>query len=383
MSIRSAKRLEAFPEYIFSRLVKAIAEVEKTSRRKVLNLGMGTPDVPPSKKYLAKIAQLIDAADAHLYPGYGTSPEFREALRAWYKIRFGVELAADELFPLLGAKDGTGHLPLALLDEGDEILIPNPGYPGFSGPVAMVGAISVFYDLSEKNNFKIDLAELERLVTPKTKGIWVNFPSNPTGQVATLEELRSIVAFAQKHDIFILYDNAYAEITFGGYKAPSILEIEGAKEVAIELGSFSKTFSFAGFRMGWIVGNQKIVEALAKVKSQTDSGMWLALQRLGAYALSNPDEEWTEKMLHTYETRRDIIAKHIKTLGLTFRVPQGGLYLWAKIPASAKNSETFCMSLLKEKHIVLTPGTAFGTNSERYVRVSICVNVEKIGEYFN
>lgn len=382
MPFTLSKRIEQFPEYIFTRLNKTIAEVEKASGRKVLNLGMGTPDVPPSAKYLAKLAELVQSPEAPLYPGYGASGEFREALQAWYKMRFNVTLAPDELYPLLGAKDATGHLPLALLDEGDEILIPDPGYPGFSGPTDMMGAVPVYYSLTEANNFKIDIAELERKVTEKTKGIWVNFPSNPTGQVATLAELRDSVAFAKKHDIFVLYDNAYAEITFEGEKAPSILEIEGAKDVAIEIGSFSKMYSFAGFRMGWIVGNREIVAALAKVKSQVDSGLSTPLQKLGAFALTNPDKGWTEKMLKSYEDRRDIIAKHLQGLGLSFRIPQGGLYLWAKIPETAKDSETFCAQLLKEKQIVLTPGTAFGTSGDRYVRVSICANIDKIEDYF-
>ena len=343
---------------------------------------MGTPDVPPSARYVEKLAEFVQAPDAPLYPGYGASREFSEALQAWYKTRFGVALASDELLPLLGAKDATGHLPLALLDEGDEALTPDPGYPGFSGPTDMIGAVPAYYSLTEANDFKIDVAELEKKITKKTKGIWVNFPSNPTGQVATREELRAIVAFAKRHGIFVLYDNAYAEIVFGGYKAPSILEIEGAKDMAVELGSFSKMFSFAGFRMGWIVGNSKMVAALAKVKSQVDSGLSTPLQKLGAYALTHPDTEWSKKMLKSYQDRRDSIAKHLTKRGLSFQIPQGGLYLWAKIPDAEKDSETFCARLLKEKQIVLTPGTAFGKNGARHVRVSICANIDKIEEYF-
>jgi len=382
MSIKPAKRLEQFPEYIFSRIAKDIAAVEKASGRNVLNLGMGTPDVPPSARYMEKLAEFVRAPGASLYPGYGASPEFREALQTWYKTRFGVMLAPDELLPLLGAKDGTGHVPLALLDEGDEILTPDPGYPGFSGPTDMIGAVPVYYGLTEENDFKISLTELERSITKRTKGVWVNFPSNPTGQVATLPELRSLVAFAKKHGIFILYDNAYADIAFGGYRAPSVLEIEGAKDVAVELGSFSKMYSFAGFRMGWIAGNAEMIAALAKVKSQVDSGLSIPLQRLGAYALTHPDTEWSRKMLQSYQDRRDIIAKYLTTLGLSFRIPEGGLYLWAKIPDAEKDSETFCARLLQEKHIVLTPGTAFGRNGVRYVRVSICANIDKIADYF-
>lgn len=382
MAIRPAQRLESFPEYVFSKLAREVASVEKVSGRKVLNLGMGTPDVRPSAEYVKKLAEFVQAPDAHLYPGYGATKDFSEALIQWYKNRFNVDLSADEVFPLLGAKDATGHIPLALLDAGDEILVPDPGYPGFSGPTDMIGAVSVYYTLSEHNGFKIDLSELEGKITNKTRGVWVNFPSNPTGQVATREELSLLVEFAKKHGIFVLYDNAYAEITFDGYKAPSIFEVSGAKDVALELGSFSKMFSFAGFRMGWVVGNVKLVSALAKVKSQVDSGLSLPLQRLGAYALTHPDKEWTASMLQSYQNRRDTIAKHLQKLGLTFTLPKGGLYLWAKIPENARDSETFSMKLLHEKQVLVTPGTAFGKSGERYVRVSICVNIDKIEEYF-
>lgn len=382
MTIRIAKRIEKFPEYVFSRLAKEVAEVEKKSGRKVLNLGMGIPDVKPSAKYVEKLVEFITAKDSHIYPGYGAILEFTKALQEWYLSRFKVSLSSDEIFPLLGAKDATGHLPLALLDVGDELLVPDPGYPGFSGPVTMIGAVSVPYTLSAENDFKIDIKELEQKVTRRTKGIYINFPSNPTGQVITKEELQPIVAFVKKHSIALLYDNAYCEVTFDGFVAPSILEIEGAKDVAIELGSFSKSFSFAGFRMGFVVGNKELISALAKVKSQVDSGLSLSFQRIGAYALSNPDEEWGNAMIRSYQERRDIIAKYLQTLGLSFTLPKGGLYIWAKIPDGAKDSETFARDLLHDKQILVTPGIAFGQAGDRFIRVSICTNIDKIADYF-
>ncbi len=209
----------------------------------------------------------------------------------------------------------------------------------------------------------------------------MNFPSNPTGQVATHNDLEEIVDFSKRCSIPIVYDNAYSEITFDNFIAPSILQIRGAKEMVVEIGSFSKTFSFAGFRMGWIVGNKKIIAALAKVKSQIDSGLSLPLQYLGAYALYHDDKIWHRQMIASYQKRRDIIAAKLKTLGLTFSLPKGTLYIWARIPNSAKNSENFCMELLREKHVLFTPGTVFGSNGERFVRVSICVNINTIDEY--
>ena len=380
--IKIAKRLSNFDEYIFSRLNKIIARVEAESGRKVLNLGQGNPDLRPSDSYMKKLSELIKAPNAYTYPGYGAQKELQDALINWYKKRFNVDLCEDELYPLLGAKDGVSHLPLALLDEGDEVLVPDPGYSSCSEAVVMVGAKPVLYNLVKENDFKIDLSQLEKKVTQKTKFIWVNFPSNPTGQVIDLSELKEIVIFCKKRNIIIVYDNAYSEINFDGFVAPSILEIKDAKDIAVELGSFSKTFSFAGFRMGWIVGNKDIVAALGKVKSQMDSGLATPLQQLGAFALDHFDQDWHNNMIQTYQTRRDIVAKYLKTLGLEFSIPKGGLYIWARIPTSATDSEQFCLELLREKQIFLAPGIAFGKNSQRFVRASICTNIDKIEEYF-
>lgn len=379
--LKIATRVEKFPEYVFSRLARTMVGVEQQSKRKVLNLGPGSPDVRPSNVYVDKLAEFIHKQDSHLYPGYKGIDEFNEAIVGWYKRRFGVILDTDEVLPLLGAKDGVSHLPLALVDESDEVLVPNPGYPAYVGSTLLVGGTPVSYDLLSENNFKISLENLENKVTEKTKYAWVNFPSNPTGQVATLNDLDGIVAFSQQHKLPIVYDNAYSEITFDDFIAPSILQVRRANETVVEMGSFSKTFSFAGFRMGWIAGNKCIIEALAKVKSQLDSGLSLPLQRLGAFALSHYDENWHRQMITSYQERRDIIAVKLKALGLTFSLPKGALYIWARIPDSVENSEKFCMELLKRKQVLFTPGTAFGDNGERFVRISICVNIDSIDEY--
>lgn len=380
-NIKIAKRLDNFGEYIFSQLGKKILEVEKQSGRKVLNFAVGNPDFPPSAVYINKLGEFIKDNDSYLYPGFGPNREFADALEYWYKKRFNVSLEKQELFPLLGAKDGVSHLPFTLLDKGDEVLVPDPGYPAYTDPALMIGGRVIYYNLLEEADFRISLRELEKKISNKTKFVWVNFPANPTGQVANLAELAEIVAFAKQHRILIAYDNAYSEITFDGFIAPSILQVNGAKEVAVELGSFSKTFSFAGFRMGWIVGNEKIIAALAKVKSQMDSGMSTLLQKLGAHTLTQTNEDWYKQMILSYQQRRKIIAGFLKHLGLKFSLPKGSLYIWAKIPSTAYDSETFCLRLLEEKQILLTPGTAFGKNGAGFVRVSICVNIDKIGEY--
>lgn len=377
-----SSRLENFNEYVFAKLAKKVAQVEKESGRKVLNFGPGNPDFPPLPEYLEKYKEFISEQNSSGYPGYGAVKDFSDALVSWYHKRFGVSLESPDLYPLLGGKDGLSALSLALLDVGDEILVPDPGYPGFTGSALMMGAKPVAYDLLPEKDFKIDINELEKKVSDKTKAIWVNFPSNPTGQVATLEELVSIVEFAKKHDIWLLYDNAYADITYDGFVAPSILQIPGAKDIAIEIGSFSKMASFAGFRMGWIVGSPELISAVAKVKSQLDSGMSRPLQKLGAYVLNNYNKAWHDSMIESYEKRRDTIAEKLRSLGLTFSASKGALYLWAKIPDGEKSSEEFCDKLLQEKQISLVPGTAYGRNGEGYVRASFCINIDKINDYF-
>lgn len=381
--IQPAKRLEHFSEYIFVQLAKAVREVEEATGKKVLNFGAGSPDVPPSPKYIEKLSEYILEPNAHMYPGYGAIPEFRDAVIQWHKKRFGTEIQNDEVYPLYGEKQGIALLPLTFLNQGDEVLIPDPGYQGFTGPTFLAGARPVYYNLSKDNNYKISLAELREKVTEKTKFIWINFPSNPLGNGTTIEELQEFVNFAKEHNIFIVYDNAYSEITFDGYVAPSILQVDGAKDVAIELHSFSKSFSFAGYRLGWMVGNKDIIAAFAKVASQTDSGISRPIQQMGAYALTNRDEAWHEAMIENYKKRRDIIAQYLTQLGLQLTMPNASLYIWAQIPEGEKDSWTYCMKLLKEKQILFTPGTAFGKNGEGYVRVSICVNVDRIEDYFN
>ncbi len=381
--MKLSNRLKSFPEYPFSLFDKKIKEVEETFGRKVLNLGVGSPDFSPSTIYLNKLKEIISDPEIYLYPGYGAIKEFKTALEKWYKQRFQVDIDNLEILSVSGAKDAISHLPMALIDEGDEILTPDPGYPAFSGPVLALGGKPIFYQLTEKNSFKIDIKELVKLVSKRTKFIWVNFPANPTGQVTNLEELKALVNFCLRHRIWLIYDNAYSEITFDGYIAPSILEIDGAIDIAVEIGSFSKTFSFAGFRIGWVVGNKEIVKALAKVKSQMDSGLSLVWQKLVAYALVNIDNDWHKKMIKSYLEKRNKIAFYLKKIELTFDYPKGSLYLWAKIPKEYKNSQSFSFEILEKYQVFLTPGSAFGRNGERFVRISICANIDKIDQYFS
>lgn len=377
-----SNRLNNFSEYIFFTLAKKTKEIEKKTNRKVFNLSIGSPDFPPSKKLINKLKQFISEPNSHLYPGYGAIAEFSQALINWYKTRFSVNIDENELYPLLGAKDGVNHLTMALVDQGDEVLIPDPGYPAFTGSALLIGAKPIYYDLVEKNNYSIDISKLRKKLTTKTKFIWINFPSNPSGKVADVNGLKDLVDFAKQNNIWIIYDNCYSEITYDGYVAPSILQIKGAKDVAVEINSFSKTFSLAGFRIGWAVGNRKIIKALAKIKSQTDSGMSIPLQKLGAYALDNFDISWHKKMIASYEKRRDILSVNLKKLGLRCKNPKGGLYFWLKIPDNYDDSTEYCFELLENKKILVAPGTAFGKNGEKFVRISFCSDITNINRYF-
>ncbi|MFA6476315.1 MAG: pyridoxal phosphate-dependent aminotransferase [Candidatus Paceibacterota bacterium] len=379
---RLSKSLDNFGEYIFVQLARKVAEVKERTGREVLNFGPGNPDYPTKEENLRRYQEFIVEPGAASYPGYGATKELGEAITGWYGERFEVGLEKGEYYPLLGGKDGIGALTFAILDAGDEVLVPDPGYPGFVGPALMRGAKPIGYDLLPEKDFKIDVEELEKKITPETKAIWINFPSNPTGQVASLEELAPLVRFAKEKGIWLLYDNAYAEITYEDFVAPSILQVPGAKDVAIEISSYSKMCSFAGFRMGWMAGNKDLVAAAAKVKSQLDSGMSRPLQRLGSYALNNYDDNWHDSMIESYEERRNIIAEKLRGLGLTFTLPKGALYIWARIPEEEESAEAFCDRLLEEKQISLVPGTAYGKNGERYVRASCCINIDKINDYF-
>jgi aspartate/methionine/tyrosine aminotransferase len=371
--MKFANRINKIENYIFADLAKKVELVEIKSGKKVLNLGPGTPDIPPSQKYKEQLKQYLDQPKSHYYPGYKAIPELQIALQQWYKKRFNVDIQKDELQPVLGGKDAITHLPGLFINKGDEILIPDPGYPAFTGAATIWEADPVYYDIS--------LQDIENKITSKTKLIFINFPSNPTGQTITKKELEKVTVLAHKHRFLIVYDNAYSEIGFDRYMAPSILEIPGAKEVSVEIGSFSKTFSFAGLRMGWVVGNQKVIQQFTKLKSQIDSGMSLPLQQLGAYVLTNQDLQWHAAMINTYQQRRDSLTEKLSHLELKFSKPQAGLYIWAEIPKGAESSYKFAMELLDSKQILVTPGSAFGKKGERFVRVSICSNIQNLDQY--
>lgn len=368
--------MKQFPEYVFSKMTNEMRVIERVNHRKVLNLSAGTPDIPPSKKFMEKLAEFVQEPGAHLYPGYEATPEFLQAIIEWYRKRFGVNLAHCGILPLLGAKDGVVTIPPVLTNSGDSALVPDPGYPAYVFPALLHGVTPVAYSLDD--NW---VENVQRLITGKTKYIWLNFPANPTGRIVTLQELEHIVHIAKQKHVVLVYDNAYSEITFDNYVAPSILQIPGAVDAAVEIGSFSKSFSFAGFRMGWMIGNTNIIKAVQKLKSQLDSGLSLPLQRLGAYALLHPDVEWKKQMLMEYKRRRDILVQKLAHIGVPCSFPKGGLYLWTSVPDQFLDGDEFCHKILHEKLVAFTPGVNFGAQGRKYIRASYSRNIDTIDQY--
>jgi len=364
--------------YFFVDFLKKVKEFEQKNKVKVIDLTVGSPTYPPSKKYLEKFKDLIFEEKNYLYPGYQGDKKLKGALSFWYQKRFNVFLEEDCFLPVLGGKDAISHLPLLVLDKDDKILVPNPGYPGFFGTIPFFYGKVIFYPLFEKDNFLIDFSCLEKLVDKKTKAIFVNYPANPTGATAPKDFLEKLVDFCLENELFIFYDNAYSEIYFDLFqKPPSIFEVKDARKIALEIGSFSKTFSFAGLRIGWVVASKEVIGSFLKIKSQFDSGVPLIFQKLAAYALEDFDEEWYKKMIIFYQNQRDYLASFFKKIGLRVKIPSAGLYLWIKVPESFDRGLDFAFYLLEKYHLAVTPGVAFGSCGEKYIRVSFSSKIDK------
>ncbi|GIW62226.1 MAG: aminotransferase [Patescibacteria group bacterium] len=366
-----SKRSKTSSDYVFMRLQRLKLELEQKQQVKVLDLSAGVPKFPPSKLIKLRLQELVGETDVYYYPSYKPLPEFSSAILDWYRKRFGVK---TELSVQIGhgAKDILTHLPYLFTDEGDEVLVPDPGYPGFVSAFRYLGIKAVYYQLPEENNFSLDIDRIKQVVSKKTKAIIVNFPSNPTGQTADKFQLQKIVDFCREAKIVLIYDNAYSEIYFSKFVPPSIFECQGAQEVALEVGSVSKTFSLAGIRVGFVIGSEEFISAFSTMKSAFDTGVFTALQRLTAYAYSNFDYQWYEQMILKYKENIIKTANILNSLGLEFEFPKAGLYFWAKIPDRFKSSEEFVFDVLNKKYILLAPGSAFGSSGSRYIRASFC-----------
>jgi LL-diaminopimelate aminotransferase len=374
--IQKADRLNDVKEYYFSKKLRDVAAL-KNEGKPVINIAIGSPDLQPSALVIEAIQKAVLLPNAHQYQSYQGIPELRNGMAEFYKINYGVELnSGSEILPLMGSKEGIMHISLAFLNKGDQVLIPNPGYPTYASVTNLVEAEAVLYNLNAENNWLPNFEEIEKNNLSKVKIMWVNYPHMPTGAVASKEDFQQLINFAKKHDILIVNDNPYSFIL--NDNPLSILAVEGAKEVAIELNSLSKTFNMAGWRVGMVVGDAQIIKTILEVKSNMDSGMFLGIQK-GAVEAFKLSSDWFDLQNKIYEQRRKLVWKIFDALNCTYDSSIGGLFVWAKIP-KGENSEEITDRLLYEKDVFITPGNIFGSNGEGYIRASLCVDEIALNE---
>lgn len=376
-NMQPAQRLAEVSEYYFSRKLKEVAQMNAEGKD-VISLGVGSPDMPPSEETIRTLCDTARHPDNHGYQPYVGVPQLRGALAAWYKRWYGVELDANtEIQPLIGSKEGILHVTLAFVNPGDQVLVPNPGYPTYTSLSKLLGAEVVPYNLTEANGWMPDFDELEKLDTTRVKLMWVNYPHMPTGANATPGLFERLVQFARSRGIVIVNDNPYSFIL--NDNPLSILSIEGAKDCCIEFNSLSKSHNMPGWRIGMLATNATFVQWILKVKSNIDSGMFKPMQLAAAQALQ-AEEDWYEANNQNYRNRRHLAGEIMKTLGCTFDENQVGMFLWGKIPASCPNVEQLTEEVLHRARVFLTPGFIFGSNGDRYIRISLCCKDDRLEE---
>lgn len=375
--IKTAKRIANVEEYYFSRKLAEVRALD-TPELRVINLGIGSPDQAPSTSTIEALTVSAKNPANHGYQNYKGIPQLRKGIADFYKRTYGVSIDSETMIlPLMGSKEGIMHIAMAFVDEGDEVLIPDPGYPTYSSVATLVGATLRPYALREDLNWGIDIEALKKSDLSRVKIMWVNFPHMPTGRTASRAELKELVDLARKHQFLIVNDNPYSMIL---NDAPlSILSIEGAEEVALELNSLSKSHNMAGWRIGWVTGKKEFVEAVLKVKSNMDSGMFLGLQHAAVEALKN-GSEWFTSLNKVYSDRKKIATGLLDVLGCTYAPKQSGLFVWAKAPDSIADVEKWIDEILYGTKVFITPGFIFGEAGRRYIRVSLCCTVEMLNE---
>jgi LL-diaminopimelate aminotransferase len=378
MIIDTAQRTKQTSEYYFS--VK-LAEVRKliAEGHDVINLGIGNPDMMPSTETINALSEAARKPQAHGYQPYIGTPAYRNAIADYYNHTYGVKLdPASEILPLIGSKEGITHISLTFLDPGDEVLVPELGYPAYRAVSQMVGAVVKEYPLREDHGWQPDWKAMEALISPKTKIMWLNYPHMPTGAPATRELFEEAVAFATRHRILLCHDNPYSLVL--NKKPPiSLLSIEGAKDVAMELNSMSKSHNMAGWRMGWLGAAKPYINAVLTIKSNVDSGTFWAMQEAAVAALHNSDA-WHNERNDVYQGRLDAAEAILETFGCTWDKQQEGMFLWGKLPDSVESAEALVNSLLVDKHVFIAPGFIFGPKGQRYIRLSLCMPKERIWE---
>ena len=373
-----AKRVQQLPPYLFVGISRIIAS-KRAQGIDVVDFGIGDPDIPTPEPVLDALKSGSDKPANHRYPESEGLPEFRQAVTDWYGRRFGVELdPVTEAINLIGAKEGIGHAALCFIDPGDVALVPDPAYPVYAIGTMFAGGESHYVPLLEKNAWLVDFQEISTEAAKRAKVLWLNYPNNPTGAVASVRFFQEAVEFARQFDLYLLHDACYTEVTYDGYVAPSILQVEGARDMSMEFHSLSKTANMTGWRVGMAVGNSEMVNALMRVKSNLDSGLSQANQEMGIAALDLP-EEWIAANNAIYRQRRDKLVSGLQAIGLDPNTPEAGLYIWSPTPPGYTSAE-FAELLLNELDMVVTPGTGYGPSGEGFIRLSLTTPDEKVDE---
>lgn len=379
-NIQPAQRVTQIKEYYFSKKLREIAALNANGAD-IISLGIGGPDRPPHPDVISTLCQEAQKADVHGYQPYVGLPQLREAFAKWYERYYNVVLdPVTEIQPLIGSKEGILHTTLAFINPGDAVLIPDPGYPTYTSVSKLAGAKIYKYDLTEDSNWEPDFEALEQLPLDEVKLMWVNYPHMPTGKRASVELFKKLIDFGIKHDIVIVNDNPYSFIL--NDNPLSILSIDGAKDIAIEMNSLSKSHNMAGWRIAMIASNPEFIQWILKVKSNIDSGQFKPMMLAATEALKC-DKSWYDKINDTYRKRRVIAEQIMTALGCHFDQRQSGLFLWGRIPDEAKDSETLADRILDRARVFVTPGFIFGNNGNRYIRISLCAPEEKMQEALN
>ena len=374
-----AHRLDQLPPYLFIEISRKIQE-KRRQGADVVSFGIGDPDIPTPGHIVEALAAAAHDPPNHRYPETDGLPELRQAVADWYERRFNVTLnPSKEVLSLIGAKEGIAHMALCLIDPGDVALVPDPGYPVYSVGTMFAGGTCHFLPLTEENAWLPDLSQIDPAVADKAKVLWLNYPNNPTGAVATEAFFEEVVAFAKRHGLAVCHDAAYSEVTFDGYVAPSFLETPGARDVGIEFHSLSKSYNMTGWRIGMAVGNATLIDALLRVKSNLDSGIPQAIQRMGIEALANTTQAWLDANNAVYRRRRDRMVEVLVGMGLHVTAPKAGLYVWAKVP-EGWTSAALATELLDSHSVVVTPGRGYGEHGEGYIRLSLTTPDDRVEE---
>ena len=371
LKMKFSRRMEKLRPYLFVEINKKIAE-KRAKGEEIISFAIGDPDIPTPPHIIDRLCQAAKDPANHRYPETAGLPELCQAIAEWYQRRFGVVFDPEtEVLPLIGSKEGIGHIAFCFIDAGDMALVPDPAYPVYSVSTILAGGKPYYMSLREENDFLPNLNSIRDYVLQKTKLLWINYPNNPTGAVAELDFFNGVVEFARQHNIVVCHDGPYSEVAFDGYQPASLMQADGAKEVGVEFHSLSKSYNMTGWRIGMVVGNAKVINALRKLKSNLDSGIPQAIQYAAIEALSGPQDCIAEHNA-IYQRRRDLIIEVLNDIGLEVRVPKASLYVWARVPEGF-NSVDFTADLLEQVGVAVTPGVGYGRSGEGYVRLSLTI----------